>query len=89
MPRCCEPVPDEFRPCYASVLAHGREGLRPAVEALEAGPLVPCFTAWCHRCHRRYLLAPDREAFPCPSAHHAHKLALLAGLRAAGIYPDA
>ena len=32
------------------------------------------------------MLTSDLGRFPCPSAHHTHKLALLARLRADGIY---
>ncbi len=89
--RCCAPPPDEFSPCYASALAFpgGAGELRAAVEALEqAEPgIVSCFTAWCPRCRRAYLLTTDMAAFPSPSAHHTHKLRLLQHLRAEGIMP--
>lgn len=85
MPRCCQPIADEFRPCYASVLAFGPDGLRAAVERCEQQAVTPCFTAWCARCWRNYLLAPDVQAFAYPSAHHTHKLVLLEHLRAQGL----
>ncbi len=90
--RCCAPPPNEFAPCYASVLAFppGGEGeLRAAVEALEQerpGP-ISCFTAWCPRCRGVYLLTTDMGTFPSPSAHHTHKLRLLQLLRAEQIIP--
>lgn len=88
--RCCAPPPDEFSPCYASVLAFPGSGeLRAKVEALERGQpgLVSCFTAWCPRCRAPYFLSTDLGAFPCPSAHHVHKLLLLRRLCAEGIIP--
>lgn len=91
MPRCCEPIPDEFQPCYASVLMHGTDNLKTAVEEVEQRQAITsCFTARCARCRRNYLLTPDLALFPTPSAHHTHKLALLARLRAEGVYffPD-
>ena len=80
MPRCCEQIPAEFDPSYASVTLLGGTSLRDKVAELEARPITPCFTAWCPRCSRAYLLTTDLASFPSPSAHHAHRLALLAGL---------
>lgn len=95
-PRCCARPPgdaraDEFAPCYASVVAYGTSdpaALRSAVVRLEEGDpgIVSCFTAWCSRCRSPYLLTTDLAAFPTPSAHHTHKLQLLAQLRQAGVY---
>jgi hypothetical protein len=88
MPRCCpdQAIPNEFAPCYASVLMHG-DDLRTAVEDVECRQgLASCFTARCASCRRNYLLTPDLALFPTPSAHHTHKLALLAHLRAEGVY---
>lgn len=87
-PRCCQPPADEFAPSYASVLSFGPgDQLLTAVTALERDePLVSCFTAWCARCRRNYLLMTDVASFPSPSAHHVHKLRLLDHLRAEGIY---
>jgi len=86
--RCCEPIADEFAPSYASVLSYGDgDGLRRAVEALENDePLTSCFTAWCPRCRGTYLLASDADTFPSVSAHHTHKLRLLALLQETGIF---
>lgn len=88
MPRCCQPDPGELAPCYASVLAHGPDprALGEAVRALEAQPIVSCFTAWCARCDSVYLLDTAVDRFPCPSAHHTHQLGLLQRMRAAGIH---
>lgn len=86
MPRCCQPPANEFEPCYASVLLFGRDGLEAAVRDAESGRLASCFTAWCPRCYGAYLVTADLDAFPCPSAHHTHKLHLLRQLREAGIY---
>ena len=81
MCRLCHPDPNEFAPSYASVLVAGHE-LQSMVEHAEA-ELVPCFTAWCGTHHRiAWLAGADRKLFPTPSAHHAHKLALLARLEA-------
>ena len=91
MPRCCQPIASEFQPCYASVLMHGTDGLTAAVEDVEQRQTITsCFTARCARCRQNYLLTPDLALFPTPSAHHTHKLALLALLRAEGVYlpPD-
>jgi hypothetical protein len=88
MPRCCEPIPDEFKPSYASVLSFGRDpdALRAAVDTLETKHcLTSCFTAWCPRCKRNYLLTRELPGFPAPSAHHTHQLALLQILRESGV----
>ena len=74
MPRCCTPIPNEFTPCYASVLV--APNLRQAVEDVESAPLTSCVTSWCSRCQRTYLLTPAVALFPLPSAHHAHVLAM-------------
>ena len=79
MPRCCQGLPDEFAPCYASVLVAGPD-LQAAVERVEAQPLAPCVTTWCTRCCRVSLLTGDAGLFPTPAAHHAHMLALHARL---------
>ncbi len=88
MARCCNPVPNEFAPSYASVLAYGNDptDLCDAVHDLEANhPLTSCFTAWCSHCKQNYLLTTDMRGFPSPSAHHTHQLALLQILRESGI----
>ena len=92
-PRCCaqRQADDEFAPCYASVVAYGTSdpgALRGAVAQLERETpgIVSCFTAWCTRCRAPYLLTTDMGEFPMASAHHTHKLRLLADLRAAGVY---
>ena len=74
MPRCCTPITDEFKPSYASVLAS--RDLRAEVQALEDGPLLPCFTAWCTSCQKPYLITASLGQFKSPSAHHAHMLVL-------------
>ena len=74
MPRCCTPIPNEFQPSYASILAS--LDLQQDVEALEAGPLLPCFTAWCPSCKAPYLITSALGLFKSPSAHHAHMLTL-------------
>jgi hypothetical protein len=74
MPRCCSPIQDEFEPCYASVLVD--PDIKARVMALEKGPLVPSFTAWCSNCRRPYLLTNAVNMFKRPSAHHAHMLVL-------------
>jgi hypothetical protein len=78
-----------YPPCYASVLAFGLDGLEPAVKAVEAnqGGLVSCFTGWCSSCNAAFLLETDASAFPTRSAHHTHKLTLLASLRREKIFP--
>lgn len=88
-PRCCNPIPDEFKPSYASVLMHGPdpEKLRDAVCAAETTQrLTSCFTAWCARCSGPYLLTSALDSFPCPSAHHTHQLRLLSVLRESGAF---
>jgi len=84
MPRCCQPDPSEFEPSYASVLVSGTASpalLRDLVEDLEqTSPICPCVTGWCSACRRVSLLVSSRGAFPCPSAHVAHCLALRARL---------
>jgi hypothetical protein len=89
--RCCAGSNrGEFDACYASALVYGTDSsdkLRAAVEDLERRQdIASCFTAWCPRCRGNYMLTSDLGRFPCPSAHHTHKLALLARLRADGIY---
>lgn len=81
-------MPREFDPCYASVLVHGCDPARleAAVREVEAQRITSCFTAWCPRCRCNYLLDTDVAAFPTPSAHHTHKLHLLARLRESGAY---
>ena len=74
MPRCCTPIPNEFQPSYASILAS--TDLKKEVKALEEGPLLPCFTAWCPSCRAPYLLTGALHLFKSPSAHHAHMLTL-------------
>lgn len=90
MPRCCptDAIPDEYRPCYASVLMHGNDpaSLQRAVEELERQDITSCFTARCPSCNRNYFLTPDLALFSTPAAHHTHKLALLALLRGEGVY---
>lgn len=78
MPRCCTPVPDEFKPSYASALVGD---LPFKISALERGPLIPCITAWCERCARPHLLTTALPLFPCPSAHHAHMAVLVENLQ--------
>lgn len=90
MPRCCEPIRDEFKPSYSSVLVHGPDPatLMNAVKDLEENhPITSCFTAWCSRCSSNYMLTTDIQAFPAPSAHHTHQLKLLSNLRDTGVYP--
>ncbi len=84
--RCCTPIPDEFQPCYASVLLHGEkpDALRQAVETVEKQRISSCFTSWCPDCVTTYFLTTDLGAFSCPSAHHTHKLLLLSKLRESG-----
>jgi hypothetical protein len=85
-PRCCNPIPDEFKPSYASVLVHGEDpaALPAAVEKLEQ-QLLSCFSAWCQKCKRNYMLTPELASFPSPSAHHTHQLALLQMLQDSGV----
>ena len=73
MPRCCEPIPDEFKPSYASVVVGDLES---KVEALEHQPLLPCVTAWCQRCRAPYLLTSALPLFQSASAHHVHMVVL-------------
>jgi hypothetical protein len=87
--RCCARIPNEFAPSYASVLVHGTDGcgLRDAVISLETGQTITsCFTAWCPQCLDTSMVVTDLQAFPAPSAHHTHQLALLAVLQRAGVY---
>jgi hypothetical protein len=74
MPRCCNTIPDEFSPSYASILM--AKDLESAVGELESGKLIPCITAWCNTCQAPYLLTSSVSWFKSPSAHHAHMLAL-------------
>jgi hypothetical protein len=90
MPRCCTRIEDEFAPSYSSVLVFGSDprGLEDAVmRAEQTESITSCFTAWCSRCRGPYLVSTDIAGFPCPSAHHTHKLVLLAALREAGALP--
>ena len=84
MPRCCQAIPNEFAPCYASVLVGD---VQAKVAALEEGPLRPCITAWCERCGKAYLLTSALHFFKSPSAHHAHMLALADKLAQTGQNP--
>lgn len=74
MPRCCNAIPNEFAPSYASVLV--AKDLQAAVEAVESGKLKPCITAWCSACQAPYLITNSIGAFKSPSAHHAHMITL-------------
>jgi hypothetical protein len=74
MRRCCAPIPNEFAPSYASVLAS--QDLPKDIKELEAGQLQPCLTAWCPTCQAPYLITAALPLFKSPSAHHAHMLAL-------------
>jgi hypothetical protein len=79
--RCCDPTFEDFKPCYASVLVTGREGLLAAVERLEqCSPICPCVTAWCPSCRRVAALTSTRGRFPTPSAHLAHALVVHANV---------
>jgi hypothetical protein len=78
MGRCCSPIPNEYEPCYASVLVG--PDLKDKVSSLERGPLLPSFTAWCPSCQRPYLLTGAIRMFKKPSAHHAHILVLSQGV---------
>lgn len=82
--RCHAPPEDEFAPSYASVVFAG-DNLQSLVTQAETQGLRPCFTAWCSSCRRVYFLASDLRLFASPSAHHAHKLALLKQLGSRGI----
>ena len=74
LPRCCSKIRGEFRPSYASMLV--APDLEGAVQAVEAGPLCPCITAWCSQCQAPYMLTSSIDRFPLASAHHAHMLVL-------------
>jgi hypothetical protein len=74
MPRCCDAIPGEFAPSYASVLV--ASDLQAAVRELEAEKLRPCITAWCSNCRAPYLITASLNSFEYPSAHHAHMLVL-------------
>lgn len=76
MLRCCQPHPDDFAPCYASVLLAPPDSLRGEVERVERAGLCHCVTAWCDRCARSALIVQAAPDFPSRSAHHAHLLAL-------------
>lgn len=89
MPRCCQRIPNEFAPSYASVLAFGSDpqSLQNAVSHLEDDTrITSCFTAWCPNCSGTYLLTTDIDSFPAPSAHHTHQLRLLSVLRESGAF---
>lgn len=90
-PRCYGETENSLSPCYASVLVFGLDGLESAVKDLEAnqGGLVPCFTGWCSSCNSAYLLETDASVFPTRSAHHTHKLTLLASFRREKVFPTA
>ena len=77
MRRCCAPIPDEFSPCYASVLVCGGEdeALRDAVGSLERAHLRSSITGWCSACGGASLLTGAVDFFPSASAHHAHMVA--------------
>jgi hypothetical protein len=79
MKRCCNPIKDEFKPCYASALV--APDLREAVRAVEQAPLQASITAWCSVCKAPYLIAGALGFFPSPSAHHAHMVVLSRRLR--------
>ena len=86
--RRCSPIIDEFKPSYSSVLLIGPEGLRSAVTSLEEKPIIPCFTAWCERCCKGFLITRDLPEFRTPTEHHVHKLVLLASLKQHGFLLD-
>ena len=77
MPRCCQALPDDFKPSYASALVAGptEEHLREAVLTAETqGLICPCVTVWCNACKRVSCCVQGRENFPVPSAFYAHAL---------------
>ena len=79
MPRCCSSTPDDFKPCYASVLVSGGGGdaLKKAVLAMEGEEKIcPCVTAWCGSCKRLATVTASRGLYATPSAHLAHMLTL-------------
>jgi hypothetical protein len=77
MPRCCNPIPNEFAPSYAGVLvAGGEDSMEDAVNELERGYLKSCITAWCSTCQAPYLITSSIGLFKTPSEHHAHMLTL-------------
>jgi|GEM_PF-1749190 len=80
MPRCCDSTPDDFAPCYASVLVAGdASDLKRVVDDMEwEARISPCVTGWCSKCKRVSTLVTTRHLFPCPSAHLAHALILRA-----------
>lgn len=80
MPRCCDSTPDDFTPCYASVLVAGdANDLKRVVDDMEwEAQISPCVTGWCNKCKRVSTLVTTRHLFPCPSAHLAHALMLRA-----------
>ena len=88
MPRCCQRIPDEFQPSYASVLVHGPAPgtLEAAVRDLEGQHITSCFTAWCPDCAGTYLLTTGLDSFVRPSEHHTHQLLLLSVLRESGAF---
>ncbi len=79
MPRCCDAIPGEFAPSYASILM--AKDLEKAVGELENGKLIPCVTAWCNVCRAPYLITLSVPLFKSPSAHHAHMLALAENMK--------
>lgn len=77
MPRCCNGLPGEFQPTYASALVAGPSAgdLEKAVRAMEDdSPICPCVTAWCGSCKRVSCVTAGRELFAAPSAYYAHCL---------------
>ena len=80
MPRCCDPIQGEFKPCYASIMVS--PDLKRAVEEVEQAPLQSSITAWCTVWKAPYLLTGALHMFPTPAAHHAHMIVLSGRLKA-------
>ena len=81
----CNPHADDFRPCYAAVLAFkDAAGLRNAVRDAEKD-IVPCFTAFCPQCRDVRLLTTEADTFSQRSAHHTHMIVLMRKLQSSSM----
>lgn len=83
--RFCAPNPEDFKPCYASMLMFpSASGLQEAVVDAERD-LVPCFTGYCSVCRNVRMLNSLVDHFPTRSAHHVHQIMLMRKLQSTGV----
>jgi len=74
--RCEITSPDQFSPCYASVVVVGSSdprALEQKVTKLEE-KIWSNTTAWCHKCRHPCMITRNLGMFKTISAHHVHQI---------------